>query len=86
MKSSEAREIKQQEHQAAQAYKDMKAYLKQQSKNQLIATIFEQIELYGDLQKFAKLTLEELGSTKSELEKFKPAAPEQSADAPKEQS
>ena len=55
MVSSEKKE----QQQAEQVYAEMKTYLKQQSKNDLIKMIFEQIRLYKELQGVAKQLVEE---------------------------
>ncbi len=50
---------KKEQQQAEQVYAEMKTYLKQQSKNDLIKMIFEQVRLYKELQGVAKQLVEE---------------------------
>ncbi len=66
---------------AEELHKEMKEFFKQQSKNELIRIVFEQIELYKTLQNATRQILEENKSLKAELETLKP-----SVETPKEQS
>lgn len=73
MVSSEKKE----QQQAEQVYAEMKTYLKQQSKNDLIKMIFEQVRLYKELQGVAKQLVEENKTLKGSAETQPEAQSEQ---------
>ena len=60
-------EQKEQQGQLEKIKAEMKEFLKQQNKNALIRTIFEQIDLYRELQAMAAQLLEENKQLKDKL-------------------
>ena len=54
MKLSEEKQLEADQKEFAQIRSNMRAYLKQQSKNDLIKLIFEQLDLYIELRKELK--------------------------------
>lgn len=68
-----SRDQKEQEAKAAQIYRDLKAMLKSKGKNELIKMIFEQINIYQELQHVSKQLHQENQQLKAAAN---PAAPE----------
>lgn len=76
-------EIKQADQDAEVLRKEMWNFLKQQSKKDLMRTIFEQINMYRELQAMSKQLLEENEELKKQLA---PAPTETTTDDAKEPS
>jgi hypothetical protein len=66
MKLSEEKQLEADQKEFAQIRSNMRAYLKQQSKNDLIKLIFEQLDLYIELRKELKELKQSLEDRKEE--------------------